>query len=112
MIRRPKSEVAECHALYKFAPVSSETPPAPEDTASTVLLRFDEDHDDSHQQREAEALLVQAIPRCGEVVNIDNQFHAVTSVVHNYDAKGIEIHLGPSSDSPKEAQQKVEPDKA
>lgn len=82
-----------------------ETPPSPESTANTVVLRFDEDKDDAHQQREAEAHLVQAIPRTGEVVAIDHQFHAVTNVVHNYDAKGIEVHLGPSSESPEEAKQ-------
>lgn len=84
-------------------------PPAPEDLANTVILKFDETTDNSHahQQREAEALLVKAIPRCGEVVSIDHQFHEVTEVVHNYDANGIEVHLGPSSDSPKEAHEKA-----
>lgn len=88
-------------------------PPAPEDQANVVILKFDEntDNDDAHQQREAEALLVKAIPRCGEVVNIDHQFHAVKEVVHNYDANGIEVHLGPSSESPKEAHEKAEEEK-
>ena len=85
----------------------SETPPAPEESASTVLLRFEADRDEAHQQLEAEARLVQAIPRAGEVVNIDHQYHAVTQVIHNYDANGIEIHLGPSSDTPQEAQEKA-----
>lgn len=87
-----------------------DTSPDPEDLANTVILKFDEktDNDDSHQHREAEALLVKAIPRCGEVVNIDHQYHAVKEVIHNYDANGIEIHLGPSSDSPKEAHEKAE----
>ncbi len=87
-----------------------EKPPAPEELANTVILKFDEstDNSDAHQQREAEALLVQAIPRPGEVVNIDHQYHAVKEVVHNYDANGIEVHLGPSSESPKEAHEKVE----
>lgn len=90
--------------------MQSDTPPAPEDSANTVILKFDEatDNDDTHQRREAEALLVNAIPRSGEVVNIDHQFHAVKEVVHNYDANGIEIHLGPSSESPEEAHKKVE----
>ena len=87
--------------------VNPPTPPSPESAASVVILRFDEDRDDAHQQLEAEAHLVQAIPRNGEVVAIDHQFHAVTNVVHNYDAKGIEIHLGPSSESPEEAKQNV-----
>jgi hypothetical protein len=87
--------------------VTPETPPSPESSANTVVLRFDEDKDDVHQQLEAEAHLVQAIPRTGEVVAIDHQFHAVTNVVHNYDAKGIEVHLGPSSESPEEAKQNV-----
>lgn len=87
--------------------MSNPAVPAPEDSANTVLLRFAEDKDDAHQQRESEALLVKAIPRTGEIVNIDHQFHAVTQVVHNYDANGIEIHLGPSSDSPQEAQEKA-----
>lgn len=85
--------------------VTPETPSPPESAANVVVLRFDEDRDDAHQQREAEAHLVQAIPRTGEVVAIDHQFHAVTNVVHNYDAKGIEVHLGPSSESPEEAKQ-------
>lgn len=91
-----------------------DTSPAPEDLANTVILKFDEttDNDDAHQQREAEALLVKAIPRCGEVVSIDHQFHAVKEVVHNYDANGIEVHLGPSSDSPKEAHEKVDGEKS
>lgn len=88
--------------------MNSEKPSAPEESASTVILRFDEDRDDSHQQREAEALLVNSIPRSGEVVHIDHQFHAVTNVVHNYDANGIEVHLGPSSESPEEAKKKAE----
>ena len=87
----------------------SEKSSAPEDSANTVVLRFDKDadQDDSHQHREAEALLVNAIPRRGEVVNIDHQFHAVKEVIHNYDANGIEIHLGPSSESPEEAHEKA-----
>ena len=90
-----------------------EKPSTPEDLANTVILKFDEttDNDDAHQQREAEALLLKAIPRRGEVVNIDHQYHAVTEVVHNYDANGIEVHLGPSSDSPKEAHEKAEEEK-
>ncbi len=88
--------------------------PAPEDLANTVILKFDEtkDNDDAHQQREAEALLVQAIPRRGEIVNIDHQYHAVKEVVHNYDANGIEIHLGPSSDTPDEAHQNAGEEKS
>ena len=84
-----------------------ESSPSPEDLASTVLLRFDEDRDEAHQQRESEALLVNNIPRTGEIVTIDHQYHAVTQVIHNYDANGIEVHLGPSSDSPQEAQEKI-----
>jgi hypothetical protein len=91
----------------KVAAVRSDTPPAPEESASTVVLRFEEDKDDVHQQIEAQARLVHAIPRAGEVVSIEHQFHAVTQVVHNYDANGIEIHLGPSSDTPQEAQEKA-----
>ncbi len=84
-------------------------PTPPSDTpANTVILRFDEDRDDRHQELEAEARLVQAIPRKGEVVNIENQFHAVTEVIHNYDANGIEIHLGPSGETPADAQDKTE----
>ena len=82
--------------------------PSPETNTSVVLLRFEADRDDAHQHRESQALLVHSIPRAGEVVNIDHQFHAVTTVVHNYDANGIEVHLGPSSESPQEAQEKVE----
>lgn len=87
-----------------------EKPPAPEDLANTVILKFDEtkDNSDAHQQREAEALLVHAIPRRGEVVSIDHQFHAVKEVIHNYDANGIEVHLGPSSESPEEAHEKAD----
>jgi hypothetical protein len=86
---------------------------SPEEHKNTVVLRFDpeKDGDDLHQQREAEALLVQSIPRPGEVVSIDHQYHAVTEVVHNFDANGIEVHLGPSSDSPAEAHEKVASDK-
>jgi hypothetical protein len=108
---RSEIEIAKYHIPSTVDRVSPKTQPAPEDSASTVVLRFDEDHEESHQQREAEALLVNAIPRCGEVVNIDHQFHAVTNVVHNYDANGIEVHLGPSSESPEEAQKKVQADK-
>ncbi|WAC20779.1 hypothetical protein OVA24_05210 [Luteolibacter sp. SL250] len=86
-----------------------ESAPSPETPTNTVVLRFDEDRDDRHQELEAEAHLVQAIPRKGEVVNIENQFHAVTEVVHNYDANGIEVHLGRSGDTPAEAQDKTEP---
>jgi hypothetical protein len=82
-------------------------PPAAEESLNTVVLRFDEDKDDAHQQREAEALLLNAIPRTGEVVSIDHQYHAVTQVVHNFDANGIEVHLGPSSETPQEACEKV-----
>lgn len=78
--------------------------PDPTIQPSAVVLRFTEDRDDAHQQLEAEAHLVNAIPRKGEIVSIDHQYHAVTEVVHNYDANGIEVHLGPSSDSPEEAQ--------
>jgi len=88
--------------------MTSEPYLSPEDNNSTVLLRFDEDKDAAHQQIEAEALLVRSIPRNGEVVNIDHQYHAVKQVVHNYDANGIEVHLGPSSESPEEATEKVE----
>lgn len=87
-----------------------ESAPSPETPVNTVVLRFDEDRDDRHQELEAEAHLVQAIPRKGEVVSIENQFHAVTEVVHNYDANGIEIHLGPSGETPEEAQDKTQPD--
>ena len=89
--------------------MSSEStpPPAEESATNVVVLRFDEDRDDAHQQRESEALLVNAVPREGEIVNIDHQYHAVTQVVHNYDANGIEVHLGPSSESPQEAKEKV-----
>ena len=92
--------------------MTSESTPSPEELASTVLLRFDEDKDPAHQQREAEALLVNSIPRNGEVVNIDHQYHAVKQVVHNYDANGIEVHLGPSSESPEEAVEKADISKA
>jgi len=88
--------------------VSHETSPPPESPTKAVVLRFDEDQDELHQQLEAEAHLVQAIPRQGEVVNIEHQFHAVTQVIHNYDANGIEVHLGPSSESPAEAVEKTE----
>lgn len=102
----PVAEIAVPAILAAVQPEKSDTP---EDSANTVVLRFDKetDQDDAHQQREAEALLVNAIPRRGEVVNIDHQFHAVTDVVHNYDANGIEVHLGPSSDSPAEAHEKA-----
>lgn len=85
------------------------TPPS-EIPPNTVVLRFEEDHDDRHQELEAEARLVQAIPRKGEVVGIEHQFHAVTEVVHNYDANGIEVHLGPSAETPAEAQDKTQQD--
>ena len=91
----------------RFSLVTPDASPPPEASANVVVLRFDEDRDDAHQQLEAEAHLVQAIPRNGEIVAIDNQFHAVTNVVHNYDANGIEVHLGPSSESPEEAKQNV-----
>jgi len=74
---------------------------------NAVVLRFTEDKDEAHQQLEAEAHLVNAIPRKGEVVSIEHQFHTVKEVVHNYDANGIEVHLGPSSESPEEAQEKA-----
>jgi hypothetical protein len=72
---------------------------------NTLILRFLEDTDDAHQERESEALLVNAVPRRGEVIVIDHQFHAVANVIHNYDADGIEVHLGPSSESAEEAQE-------
>lgn len=72
-----------------------------------MVLRFDKDRDEAHQQRESEALLVNNIPRTGEIVSIDHQYHAVTQIVHNYDANGIEVHLGPSCESPEEAQKQV-----
>ena len=104
---RKNSAVADCRFPAKVVPVNHETPPTPEDSANTVILRFDEDRDEAHQQLESEAHLVNAIPRTGEIVNIDHQFHAVTQVIHNYDANGIEIHLGPSSETAKEAQEKA-----
>ncbi len=108
----PNSPVAKIGRLGIFGPVQSDTPASPEDSKNTVVLRFDKqsDQDDAHQQREAEAHLVNAIPRRGEVVNIDHQFHAVKEVVHNYDANGIEVHLGPSSESPEEAHEKAAED--
>jgi hypothetical protein len=87
--------------------VTPEHAASPETPANIVVLRFDEDRDDRHQELEAEAHLVQAIPRKGEVVNIENHFHTVTEVVHNYDANGIEVHLGPSGESPEEARNKA-----
>lgn len=72
---------------------------------NTLILRFLEDTDDAHRQRESEALLVNAVPRRGEVIVIDHQFHAVANVIHNFDADGIEVHLGPSSESAEEAQE-------
>jgi len=71
---------------------------------NTLILRFLEDTDDAHKERESEALLVNAVPRRGEVIVIDHQFHAVANVIHNYDADGIEVHLGPSSESAEDAQ--------
>lgn len=97
--------IAKWQSAVKVSAVKPPTPPSPEPPSNTVILRFDEDKDDVHQQLEAEAHLVQAIPRNGEVVAIENQFHAVTNVVHNYDACGIEVHLGPSSESPEEAKE-------
>jgi len=88
--------------------VTPDPTPSSDIPANTVVLRFDEDKDDRHQELEAEARLVHAIPRKGEVVSIEHQFHAVTEVVHNYDANGIEVHLGPSAESPAEAQVKTE----
>lgn len=88
--------------------MTSESHTNPEDLASTVLLRFDEDKDPAHQQIEAEARLVNSVPRNGEVVNIEHQYHAVKQVVHNYDANGIEVHLGPSSETPQEAVEKLD----
>ncbi len=91
---------------------SDTTPPPPENSTNTVLLRFDEDHDEAHQQREAEAILTHAVPREGEIVNIDYQYHAVTKVIHNYDANGIEVHLGPSCETPQEAKESLAEEKA
>ncbi len=72
---------------------------------NTLILRFMEDSADSFQHREAEALLVEAIPRRGESIAIDHNFHAVVNVVHNYDAEGIEVHLGPARETAEEAVQ-------
>ncbi len=70
---------------------------------NTLILRFLEDTEDSFQHRESEALLVEAIPRRGETITIDDRFHAVANVIHNYDANGIEIHLGPGRDTAEDA---------
>jgi hypothetical protein len=94
----------------KFFPLFSrivQPEPAPELTPNAVVLRFTADKDEVHQQLESEAHLVNAIPRKGEIVSIEHQFHAVKEVVHNYDANGIEVHLGPSAESPKDAQEKA-----
>ncbi len=72
---------------------------------NTLILRFLEDTADSFQHREAEALLVEAIPRRGETITIDHNFHAVANVIHNYDADGIEVHVGPARDTVEEALQ-------
>ncbi|RYD36842.1 MAG: hypothetical protein EOP87_04715 [Verrucomicrobiaceae bacterium] len=90
-----------------MTPEPAASPEQPVPPANTVILRFDEDRDDRHQELEAEAHIVQAIPRKGEVVNIEHQFHAVKEVIHNYDAKGIEVHLGPSGETPEEAVEKT-----
>lgn len=70
---------------------------------NTLILRFLEDTEESFQHRESEALLVEAIPRRGETITIDDHFHAVANVIHNYDAEGIEIHLGPAKETAEEA---------
>ena len=72
---------------------------------NTLILRFLEDTEDSFQHREAEALLVDVIPRRGETITIDHNFHAVANVIHNYDADGIEVHLGPARETAEEAMQ-------
>jgi len=87
--------------------VHSDPSDSPPITPNAVVLRFTEDKDEAHQQLESEAHLVTAIPRKGEVVSIEHQYHAVTEVIHNYDANGIEVHLGPSSESPEKAQEKA-----
>ncbi len=102
------SGIADRHPLDMIFPVSHEPSQHPETPSKAVVLRFEEDQDELHQQLEAKAHLVQAIPRQGEIVNIEHQFHAVTQVIHNYDANGIEIHLGPSGESPADAVEKTE----
>lgn len=72
---------------------------------NTLILRFLEDTEDSFQHQECEALLVEAIPRRGEAIAINNNFHAVANVIHNYDADGIEVHLGPARETADQAMQ-------
>lgn len=72
---------------------------------NTLILRFLEDTDDSFKHRESEALLVDAIPRRGETITVNHNFHAVANVIHNFDAEGIEVQLGPARETAEEALQ-------